>query len=1058
MKTLACSVCLLLVGVAPVAADNDAPKSLRMRPKKAPGSHWTPLRWAKRVAQAQPAPDQPAPADPASSAPPAADPSAAQPSAEPAPPPADAPTPAPESTPPAAVPTPAPADVQAQAQGPALTDEELAKLAEQEAKTEVITVTGSLIGRKEVDSPSPVSVVDKQKLESAGITNVGDILQKIPAQGNAINAQNNNGGNGSVRINLRSLGAARTLVLLNGRRVVPSGGGANSSVDFGTIPLAMIERVEVLKDGASAIYGSDAIAGVVNVITRSNMSGTEASIYTATSNKRDGTNYDLSFVTGHSSNRGNITFSGGYQQQKPVMGADRAFAEKTYSYDYTCTAENEAAGKCARTTLTGSSSGPTGRINVKPNGGPALTIAGCNPDPSFPYCTADGSGGFRNFVKPTSTSFGDNYNFQPLNYVFTPSTRVNLFSNGHYDLTKNIHVFFEGQFNSRKSSQQLAETPATLGLFGTPISKDSIYNSTGQDIRDYNRRLVEFGPRQFNQEVNTNRMVVGLNGTMPENVDVVKNWKWEASYNYGRTDATNANTGNLIKSHLGAALGPSYVDPALGPTCGTPGHPIAGCVPLNILNPGHVDPGAISYLTFTGTQAGTNEQHTTLLTASGKLADLPNHGDISLAIGGDYRFERGSSMPDPLTATGDTTGNASQPTTGSYNTLEAFSELSIVPYSGGEFVKWAEINAAGRAYRYNTFGSGATGKVSALVRSAGGVALRGTYGTAFRAPNVAEMFAGQADGFPLLEDPCDTKPPSKKNQIVLDPMVSAQCMAQGVPTGAIFGTSQQRALSGGNPKLNPEKGNVATAGLVYEPLKGLDFTADYWRIQIDDAITTLNPQTILAQCYQGGIDKFCNQIQRDPTTHEISHLVNIVQNVGGVSTSGLDLSAGYQYRNAAGTFRHSVEGTYLFKYNIDTGTLRDPKDPTKGNQILHGRGYYDLGVNPDLKFNIFTLWSHPSGLGAGFNFRFVDSYQECNQNNCNSPANGRRDVSNYATGDVYVAYGLKTSQGNTSITVGMNNAANVTPPVIYNGGALNSDESAYDFMGRQFYLRLSQLF
>src|SRR5215510_7648845 len=331
MKTLACSVCLILVGVAPVAADNNAPKSLRMRPAKAPGSHWTPMRWAKRIAQAQPASDQP----PSGDQPQPADATGAQPPAEPA-----QPTPAP---------APAGAQAQGEQQGPALSDEELAKLAEQEAKTEVITVTGSLIGRKEVDSPSPVSVVDKEKLESAGITNVGDILQKIPAQGNAINAQNNNGGNGSVRISLRSLGASRTLVLMNGRRVVPSGNGANSSVDFGTLPLAMIERVEVLKDGASAIYGSDAIAGVVNVITRSNLNGTEASIYTATSNNRDGTNYDLSFMTGHSSNRGNITFSGGYQQQKPVMGGDRAFASKTYAFDYTCTAENEAAGKCTPT-------------------------------------------------------------------------------------------------------------------------------------------------------------------------------------------------------------------------------------------------------------------------------------------------------------------------------------------------------------------------------------------------------------------------------------------------------------------------------------------------------------------------------------------------------------------------------------------------------------------------------------------------------------------------------------------------------------------------------------
>jgi iron complex outermembrane recepter protein len=1033
MKTLACSVGLILVGVAPVAADNDAPKSLRMRPTKATGSQWSPMRWAKRLAQAQPADPQPA---------------------------GDQPPPADQPAPPPGQPTPAPAPEGGQApagQAPALSDEELAKLAEQEAKTEVITVTGSLIGRKEVDSPSPVSVVDKEKLQSAGITNVGDVLQKIPAQGNAINAQNNNGGDGSTRINLRSLGNARTLVLLNGRRVVASGLGADSSVDFGTIPLAMIERVEVLKDGASAIYGSDAIAGVVNVITRTNMNGTEANVYTSTTNKGDGTNYDLSFVTGHSSNRGNITFSGGYQNQKPIMAGDRDFSKATYSYDYSCTPAKQSMGDCVIATLTGSSSSPTGRINTMPNGGPPLNIAGCNTK----YCTADNNGGFRNFVQPTATSLGDQYNFQPLNYLLTPSNRVNLFSNGRYDITKNTHVFFEGQFNSRKSTQQLAEEPVPLALFGTPISADSIYNPFGQDVVDYNRRLVEFGPRTFNQEVNTTRLVVGLNGTIDEQVPALKNWKWEGSYNYGRNDSTQASHGDLILSHLGNALGPSFED-AQGAHCGSPGNVIDGCVPLDLLHTGSgkITPDAINYLTFTGTQSGFNEQHTTLLTASGKLLDLPNHGDISLAVGGDYRFERGGQQPDPLTATGDTTGNAFQPTLGSYHTFEGFGELSIVPFAGGETLKYVEINAAGRAYDYNTFGSGATGKVSGLVRTLGGVAVRGTYGTAFRAPNVAELFSGQADSFPLITDPCDTLPPGKKAPITLPPNVSAQCMnpntsGGGVPAGSTFGTSQQRAKLGGNPQLQPEKGTVGTAGVVYEPVRGLDFTLDYWHVEITDAISNLPVQTILSQCYQAGNANFCNQIERDPVTHVISHINDLTQNVGGVTTSGLDFSAAYQYRNPFGTFRHAFEGTYLFQYNLDTGT----KDPaTMKENILHGRGFYDLGVFPDVKFNIFTTWIHPSGLGAGLNFRFVDSFKECDNDNCNDSTNLRRDVSKYATGDLFVTYSLKSSQGTMSITAGMNNVVHVQPPIIYNGPALNSDESAYDFLGRQFYIRLGQLF
>jgi outer membrane receptor protein involved in Fe transport len=286
-------------------------------------------------------------------------------------------------------------------------------------------------------------------------------------------------------------------------------------------------------------------------------------------------------------------------------------------------------------------------------------------------------------------------------------------------------------------------------------------------------------------------------------------------------------------------------------------------------------------------------------------------------------------------------------------------------------------------------------------------------------------------------------------------MVAAQCAAAGVPTNSTFGTSQQRATIGGNTALKPETATVGTAGAVYEPLSGLAFTLDYWRIHIKDAITILPASTITSQCYQGGVQSFCDQVQRDPVSHEISHLIDIYQNVGGISTSGLDFSAAYQYKTSMGSLRHAVEGTYLFKNNTETGTI----DPTTHNEvIIHGKGHYDLGVNPDLKFNIFTLWTHPSGFDAGLNFRFVDSYKECDNNNCMDQTNGVRNVTKYGTGDLFFDYLLKTGQGTTRVTVGMNNVINAQPPIIYNGPALNADESAYDFLGRQFYIRLSQLF
>ena len=309
-RWLVCSLVIVTFGDA--AADDasktaPAPTTLRMRQRGWHTRVFRPLRLAQ--------PTEPAPVDP---------PAEGEPAVEPAP--------AQGALPVGARAAEQPANVE---QTPNLSDEELAKMADQTAQEEVIVVTGSLIDRRELTSPAPVTVLDKADLEGAGVSTVGDILQNLPAQSNAINAQVNNGGDGSTRVDIRGLGANRTLVLINGRRVVPGGTGADSSVDLNAIPLAVIERVEVLKDGASAVYGSDAIGGVVNVITREDFEGTEVALYTGSSTRGDGFTYDMSFVTGHSSKKGNVIFSAGWQRQSPVFAGDRSYSEFDRDYDFT---------------------------------------------------------------------------------------------------------------------------------------------------------------------------------------------------------------------------------------------------------------------------------------------------------------------------------------------------------------------------------------------------------------------------------------------------------------------------------------------------------------------------------------------------------------------------------------------------------------------------------------------------------------------------------------------------------------------------------------------------
>jgi iron complex outermembrane receptor protein len=1020
MNILACGLSLLVLGIAPAVAETDgkAPRSLQMRSRSPVNAPVVPTRWGKRLAQA-PQPDQP-PAD--------GDPAPAG-GLEGTPPPATPDQPAATSPEPAQV-APEPA-VQSALE---LSDAEFAKLAEQESKDEVIVITGSTIGRKTLTTPAPLTILNREALHAAGRATVGDIIQMLPAQQNGINAQTNNGGDGSTRVDIRGLGAARTLVLINGRRVVPSGNGANNSVDVNTIPLAIIERVEVLKDGASAVYGSDAIGGVVNIITRSDFEGTEASVYTGNSGRGDGFTYDASFVTGYNSEnkKGNILFSAGFQRQYPVFAGDRSYSSYDKTFDFAN--KTEVRG--------GSTAAPAGRINTKAidtnaDGKPdTLELCGAG----VQYCALDGAGGYRPFVDE------DLYNFQPVNYLYTPSARYNLYGAGSYKLRAGVGTFFEASYMNRKSDQQLAPEPFSNAV---PISKDSIYNPTGGDILGYQRRLEEFGPRSSRQNIDTFQLVGGFQGAVPNDVELFRNFKWEAGYSYGRNDASAENRGNLIKSRLAAALGPSFIDASGNAVCGTPAKPIAGCVPMNILGAsGSIDPAAASYVTYTGVRSGFSEQQGASGKAHGRLATLPNNGDISIALGGNFRREAGGTTPDPLTATGDTTGNAVEPTSGAYNVVEGFSELSVVPVSGMTAAEWVEINLAARAFRYNTFGTGLTWKAGGLFRTVNGIAVRGTYSTAFRAPSINELYRGKSDGFPSTQDPCDTRP--RGTTIVLDPAVAEECMKQGVPANAVFGSTQQRTQSGGNPNLEAETAKILTAGVVFEPpqVKGLSFTADYWRIDIEKAIQSLGATVILANCYNHHIQSYCDQIHRNPLLGgAISYIDNPTANVGGTATSGVDLALGFDQKiGAAGRIRQVIESQYVLKYNLDN-TL----------QVIHGLGNYQLGARPRIKANFSTMWQHPIGLGTGFNVRYVGKLKECDQNNCNGGAPSRK-IEQWYKVDLYGSYALKSTAGTTTLSLGVNNLLDRNPPLIYIGFQADSDAPTYDYMGRFFYARLSQMF
>ncbi|TMQ12012.1 MAG: TonB-dependent receptor [Deltaproteobacteria bacterium] len=1016
----------------------------------------------RRIAQlppdpprSDPPPDPPpgdVPAPPPSDAPPEpppGDPPTPPPSAAPTQSPDDAPTSPPVSPPPISLPPAPPAKPPGQpADG---TDD---------GKTEVITLTGSTIEHKLFTGRAPVTIVTRADLTASGRATLGDILQSLPIQSNAGNAQVNAGGDGTTRINLRGLGAPRTLVLLNGRRVVNGGSGADAAVDINAIPLPMIERVEILKDGASALYGADAIGGVVNLITRPQFDGIEISLLTSTSQRGDGTEYDASFVTGltTSDRRTYLVVSGGYQRHYPVFASDRAFSAFQRSYDFTARTETRHTSLAT----------PGGRLDVASLGPGGVQPPGCASN----VCKPDGNGGWADFIEPR-----DEYNDAAGNYLYTPSLHYNVFATAGNRVNDHVALFLEALYQRRDSDRRLS--PVAF-VADDPISKDSLYNPLGGDILDYRRRMSELGPQQYIDRVSTSRFVAGITGDVPGSWGPLENWKYEVSANLGSTEAIAGTTGQLRRSRVADALGPSMLDTAGNPICvrvpgdrstqiiyaiprctiGGCGVVLIPCIPLNLLAPaGTIPPEQLTHLGFDelgvhDLGSGTDTMYTVLATASGRIAALPNHGEISMSLGADYRHEVGGLVPPTLSITGDTTDNEARATDGEFRVTEGFGELAIVPISGQGLARWVELDLGARALRDNRFGSSRTYKAGGLFRTVQGIAVRGTYATAFRAPTVADLFRGRTERNSVAEDPCDTGPPSVGGGAkVLDPRVEAQCAAQGVPAGSRFNTNQQLSVVGGNPDLRAETAATTTIGVVFEPpqVKGLALTADYWHFDIHHAIETLGVQTIFANCYDRAVQSYCDQIHRDPITHRISSVDQVLQNVTRTTTSVIDLAVWHDTRFAGFSRIHTgLEAQYLLSYDLDTSL-----------QVIHGVGFYDLGVYPRYKANLSSSWVHPSGASGGFTLRFVGTYKECAGNDCNSAhslATASRDVDRYVKLDLFGAYDFRPRFGRTTLQLGINNVFDATPPVVYNAPAANSDAATYDFIGRMIYVRLSQLF
>ena len=880
--------------------------------------------------------------------------------------------------------------------------------AEEGEEMEEVVVTGSRLGVTEQSSTSPIKIIDREDIEDLAVTSIGDFLQDLPQNAGGLNAQNNNGGNGSTQISLRGLGSSRTLILLNGRRHVPYATGG--TVDMNAIAPNTIERIDVLLDGASAVYGSDAIGGVVNIITKDDFDGLTVEGYTGRSPEGDGNITDLNVTFGASSDRGNVTVALGTYRMDDVMAGERTWATQDLGYDFET---NEKYGF-------GSSATPEGTI-IDRSGADGNEAWAAVQALGTPYLW--GPGGNNSSSTWSAFSFGGNsdvgegsyYNYQPENYIYTPQERTNVFVTADYELTDNMEAFVEGSYINRQSDQLLAPTPLFIISEGLTVAADQVHNPFGRDFIDVRRRMVEAGNRNFIQDINTYRFVGGV-------IWDVNEWEIEGYYNFGRTDGTDTNEGRFIRSR---------VEQALSSDC------TGSCVPLNLFGgPGSISQDQIDYISYTGTAATTYQQATYHISAKNQeLVELPA-GFAGIYVGYESREEEGAFIEDPLTEIGDTTGNKGESTRGNYSVDELFLEINA------PIIEGLILNVAGRTSDYSNFGTTTNMKYGLRYDIIEGVlAVRTTMSEAFNAPSISAMFAGQSDSFPAVVDPCSTVVGTYDT----NPVVKANCDADGVGATADPNT-QLRARVGGNPNLLPETAESVTFGVVYQPLDELSINIDYFSYEIEETVGSFGAGGILGACYASTNRSRCDKIERD-ANGLITNIYSTTTNIGAVKNTGYDIQVDYGFDTSFGRFDFALDYTKLNDYSISS-----PSTDGLSTVTTDCIDVYDCGVILDGRMIVDIDWSYDQ-MSSRIRLNRYPSFEECESDNCQGD-NLRRQIEEVTY--VSASFGYDFEQGtNAQLTV--SNLLDEHPPRIYNGFYSAADVN-YDFMGRYVGLTLRHEF
>lgn len=931
--------------------------------------------------------------------------------------------------------------------------------ADEEETLEEVVVTGSRLVRQDLVATSPVLTVGSDTIRSSGNVTLEETLNEFPQLNpDTTSTTNQSGGSGVLTADLRGLGAVRTLVLVDGRRFVP--GNIDGLADLAAIPDMLIERVEIISGGASAVYGSDAIAGAVNFILRDDFEGIEARYQYGQSDEGDGNSHKVDVLMGMNANdgRGNITLQASYTKRDPVFMGDRAFSAQPLLADSQGVLQPFGSGNIPGG-LIGINSSLFDQIN-----GVDLVNADCPGPVQGVRFGADGAPA--PFCRPT-----DQFNYADENFLLRPLERWQFTTSGHYEISDSVEAYGQLFYTKNENAFQQAPeavSPTSFGqengtlvipnadtnpLFPEPLrdffaANTDFFDEDGDGVfvvRNTGRRFEEFGPRNVSFVTDSLNMTGGLRGTL----DIgEKTWRWDSFYQYQRADVNTNRSGLLSRSRTTLGLDVVVVDGV--PQCRID---LLNCVPVNLFGTDTLTPEMADFLSVSTSQRDEFTRQVAGASIAGDLFELPA-GAVSSAFGVEWRKETFDTVPDEIALSGDLASQAVAPiiNSGQFDLFELFAEVRVPLLADMPGVESLALEGAVRYSDYSTIGGVVTWKSGLDWLITEGVRARASYSRAIRAPNLNELFAAPTTGFIGGVDPCVAA--NNPSQAVKD-----LCLQQGVPAEVVdtldVGASQGfNTFSGGNPNLDEEQSDTLTVGAVFTPaaVPGLSVTIDYFDIKVDDAVAQVGAQLLVDTCF-ANLDinsTACQSITR-LSSGNIDEVAAPLLNVARRQVRGVDLMVNYGL-DLPDAIALPGEGATLDLRMVSTWQFEDTTVPIEGQAEIDCAGFYGgpcsndgTRITPDFRA-MFTAAYSSGPLQLRNELRYIGDLELSELAFPNE--NGTVGAEIYW--DLTVNYQL---MDNVGLFAGVNNLLDNDPPVLgfRAGGDANTNVQLYDPIGRRFF-------